>query len=199
MSLNLITAPTEEPVTLGELKDQCRITAGDQDILLTNLAATARQYLDGKQGILGRALMPQTWDLWLDSFPGWEWMDVPLPPLQSVTSIKYYDTANVEATMAAVDYFVDTKREPGRVSLAYGKAWPTAVLRPINGVAVRFVAGYADAVSVPAPIKHAILMLSAHWFINSEAVDTGAALVPRLMALAVQSLTEPYRIWRAAA
>ena len=45
--------------------------------------------------------------------------------------------------MDPADYFVDTKSELGRGSLAYGKTWPTTTLRPTNGVVVTFTAGHA--------------------------------------------------------
>ena len=156
MALKLITAPTVEPVTLTEAKAQLRVDWSDEDAQISSYILAAREYCEGFQN---RALITQTWDLWLDDWPCTDRLKVPLPPLQSVTNIKYYDTDNVEYTLATAEYFVDDKSEPGRVVLAYGKTWPSTTLRPANGVVVRFVAGYGLAVSVPQKVKQAMLLL----------------------------------------
>ena len=96
------------------------------------------------EGFLNRALLTSTWDLWLDDFPVKDYIELPYPPLQSVASVKYYDTDDTEYTMDSADYFVDTKSFKGRVFLVYGETWPSETLRPANGVVVRYVAGYAS-------------------------------------------------------
>ncbi len=123
-----------------EAKNHLRVSGTDEDGTIAAILTAAWKYCE--EVLLHRALLPQTWDLWLDEFPDEDYIEIPRPPLQSITSIKYYGTDDTEYTMTATDYFVDTKSEPGRVSLAYGKTWPSTVLRPINGVVVRFVAGY---------------------------------------------------------
>ena len=80
--------------------------------------------------------------MWLDEFPPNDYIEIPLPPLQSITSIKYYDTTDTEATMAASDYIVDTTGFVGRVVLADGKSWPSTSLRPAKGICIEFVCGY---------------------------------------------------------
>lgn len=126
----------------------------DEDDLLTALIITAREYCEGLQN---RAYITQIWQLWLDDWPCGDYIRVPLPPLQDINSIKYYDTTNTEATMDEDDYFIDDKSEPGRVVLAYGSTWPTTTLRPANAVCVEFVAGYGDsAADIPAKVIQAI-------------------------------------------
>jgi uncharacterized phiE125 gp8 family phage protein len=133
--------------------------------LVESYIKAAREYC---QGFQNRAYANQTWELWQDSFP--TYFTPPLPPLVSITSIKYYDVDNTEATVTASDYFVDTKSEPGRVVLAYGKTWPATVLRPVNGVCVTFVAGYgATAASTPQSVKQAMLLLIGDYYENREA------------------------------
>uniref|UniRef100_A0A6M3K180 Putative head-tail connector n=1 Tax=viral metagenome TaxID=1070528 RepID=A0A6M3K180_9ZZZZ len=88
--------------------------------------------------------------------------------------VAYYDTDNTEAYFDASNYFMDLKSEPGRISLAYGKSWPTTTLRPVNGIKVTFTAGYGDAASsVPAAVRQAMLLLIGHLYENREAVVTG--------------------------
>jgi len=162
-----------------------------EDDLLNALITTARQYVEDFQN---RALNTQTWELWLDAFPGKDYIEIPLPPLQSAT-IKYYDTDDTEAPFSADDYFVDTKSEPGRVVLNYGESWPSTTLRPANGVCVTFVAGYgATASTVPKKVKQAMLLLIGHLYENREAVLTtgmNAVVVP----MAVESLLWQNRVF----
>jgi len=125
-----------------------------EDTLLAAQITAAREYCEGFQN---RSYITQTWELWLDGWPANDEITIPLPPLQSITSIKYYDTANVEAIFAAENYFVDTKSEPGRVVLACNKSWSSTTLRPLNGICIEFVAGYGAAASaVPQTVKMAI-------------------------------------------
>jgi uncharacterized phiE125 gp8 family phage protein len=139
-------------------------TSAEDDLLESDIAA-AREYCEEFQN---RAYLTQTWELWLDSFPGRDYIELPRPPLASITSVKYYNTANTEATMTASDYFVDTKSEPGRVVLTYGKSWPSTTLRPANGVCVTFVAGETAAASVKKKWKQAMLLIIGHLYEHRE-------------------------------
>ena len=156
MALKLITAPAVEPITLTEAKAQLRVDGSTEDTQISSYILAAREYCEGFQN---RQYITATWDLWLDDWPSKDRFDIPLPPLQSVASIKYYGTDNTEYTLAVTEYFVDDKSDPGRIVLAYGKSWPSTTLRPVNGVVVRFTAGYGLAASVPQKVKQAILLL----------------------------------------
>jgi uncharacterized phiE125 gp8 family phage protein len=149
MALKLITAPTVEPVTVEEAKTFLRVDGNDEDLLITGLIASVRAEAEK---ITRRALLTQTWELVLDSFPSYE-IVVPLPRLQSVTSIKYIDLNGVEQTLDPATYQVDTDNEPARIVPAYGQSWP-AGRNQINAVRVRYVAGYgATADLIPENIK----------------------------------------------
>lgn len=58
---------------------------------------------------------------------------------------------------------------------------------------VRWRAGY-EAGKVPAPIRHAILLMVSHLFNNRDAVSTTTAQ-PAELPLGVEALLSPYRIW----
>jgi len=141
MRLNLITPPAREPLSLALAKQHLRIDSDytADDNMIQGLIISARRYCEGFQN---KAYLQQTWDLWLDGFPDSDYIDIPLSPLQSVTSIKYYETDDTENTFSTDDYDVDDKGIVGRVVLKYGETWPSDVLRPSNGVVIRFVAGY---------------------------------------------------------
>jgi uncharacterized phiE125 gp8 family phage protein len=185
MALKLITAAAAEPVTLAEAKAHLRATDAE-DALIGTLILAARQALDGRDGILGRALMEQTWELVLDAFPCPS-IDIPLPPLKSVTSVKYIDADGVEQTLAEAAYTVDADSEPGRVVVV--DAWPPTKAVP-NAVRIRFVAGYADATSVPDGLKAAMLLHIGDLYVNRERGITGTIHAENP---AYDSLVFPYR------
>lgn len=83
---------------------------------------------------------------------GGETLDVPFPPLQSVTSIVTYDRGNNASTYSNTKYQVDL--QSGRIYLNEGEVWPSD-LRAQDAVQVTYVAGYGSG-SIPDPILQAI-------------------------------------------
>lgn len=164
MSIKIITPPAAEPVTLAEASLHCRIDGTAENALITALIVAAREYCEAFQN---RAYVTQTIELSLDRWPRFP-VNLPRPPLATVTSIKYFDTANTEHTLAAENYFVDADSEPGRVSLNNGVVLPTTTLREIGAVKIRYTAG-AVVASVPQRVKQAILLLVGYWYENREA------------------------------
>ncbi len=164
---------------------------GLEDDLIDALVKAARKRLEMDTG---RALITQTWELYLDKFPdddGEIWL--PKPPLQSITSIKYYDTDGVEQTWSSDDYRVDIKSEPGRITPAYNESYPTTRTM-INAVTIKFVCGYGSAGSdVDDDLIQAIKLLVGHWYEFREAVLSGTIIaeVPQTY----QWLRSPHVIW----
>lgn len=176
MALKLKTPPATEPVTVQEVKDYLRITDTADDVLLNLLTSAIRQKCEA---VTRRALVTQTWTLFLDGFPKRERnsapkegyfqlpvdhfdqvqsvIEIPRPPLQSITFIKTYDTANAVLTFDITKVLVDAHSEPGRIALNQGQAWPTN-LRNLNSVEIEFVAGYGTASAVPEAIKSGMLL-----------------------------------------
>lgn len=61
MTPYLVTAPTEVPVTLGQMKAHLRVAHDDDDGDIESRLEGAVAHLDGWGGVLGRCIMPQTW------------------------------------------------------------------------------------------------------------------------------------------
>lgn len=204
MSLIQVTPPAAEPISLEDARRRLHedalgdpaTSAHDPDIAA--MIKAAREYLDGSSGILGRALVPQTWELRLDGFPGcWGWtggeaIDLPLPPLRSVEALTYLDTSGSSQTMPPEDYQVVGLGGTAAASIvpAFGKTWPSTRLQP-ESVAVRFVCGYASG-QIPEPIVGAMHLLIGHWFENRQAVTIG--LVSKALELGVTAMVGPYRV-----
>lgn len=157
--VKVITEPTTEPVTLAEAKVDLRVDHTADDTLITALIVACRQ--EAEQ-IARRSFVNRTLELSLSGWPCDNAIGLPFPPLVSITSITYYDDSNAVGTMPNTDYIAITDLEPGVVTLAKDKAWPTASLRPIMPIRVRYVAGYgATAASVPERYKTLIRALVA--------------------------------------
>lgn len=177
MGLKLITPPTEEPLTLPEVKEYLRIDAAEAsfDNILTGLIIAAREFCEIFQN---RAYITQTWELTLDIFPKMP-LKLPKPPLKTVNSIKYIDYLGAETVWDPSNYLVDEKSEPGRIAFSYQITWPSVTLQPINAVKINFDAGYGAALDVPENVKMAMKLYIAHRFENpdSEEVPTVVELL----------------------
>jgi uncharacterized phiE125 gp8 family phage protein len=172
MGLKLISPPMVEPVTLVEAKAHLRLDSDADDAYVSALISTARERVEL---FLRRALITQTFDYTLDRFPAnRRWIDLPRPPLQSVESVKYIDTAGNQQTLPPETYVVDaSSNEMGRVALAWNQFWPITRWS-INSVVIRFVAGYGDiAADVPQAIKHGILIEISNLYENREDIVIG--------------------------
>jgi uncharacterized phiE125 gp8 family phage protein len=187
MPRTLIIAPESEPVTLDEAKAHLKVNLGDEDALITALITVSRQWAEN---FMGRAVLSQTWDYFLDGFAS-DCIELPLPPLISVTSVKYIDNNGATQTLATTEYEVDTAAEPGIVRLGFGKSWPGT--RPkANAVIVRFVAGYAGVNSLPGPIKSACLLVIGELYERREhgIIASQVSVVP----MSAEYLLWPYRM-----
>ncbi len=171
-SVRLITPPSAEPVSLEEARRQVSLLDGDDthDARLTQAIRSARAHAEA---YLHRAFFTQTRELALDGFP--PCIELPFPPVQSVSSVKYTDFAGAEQTVATGDLDVDLYSSPARIRPAYGVTWP--VPRPgYNTVRVRYVAGYTKVSEVPEDLRHGLLLLIGHYFDNREAVFAGGTV-----------------------
>lgn len=203
MSLIVVTAPTAEPVTTEEAKQHARVDGAVDDAYLDALVKAARGHVET---VTGRALVTRTYDWTLEGFPGCgdgHGFRVPRPPLRSVTSITYIDTAGAsqvlatsvfEALSAAGTGADDAAPEftPGRIVLKPDQSWPDVQSGRAAPVTVRLVAGYGGAGRVPQTLKHAVLVLVAHWYAAREPIVTGTivAKVPDQL----DALVESYRM-----
>ncbi len=189
MGLSLFSAPAVRAVLLEELKDHLKVDAEDDIAYIAMLIDAIMARVDGKEGILNRALITQTWDFTLDAFPHRDFIQIPLPPLQTVTSITYIDGAGDTQTWAASNYTVITDRLPGRVVLGFQLVYPDTQRVP-NAVTVRYVAGYGDSWNdVPATLRLALMQLAAHWYENRDPIligTTQAELPMHVQALLMQ-------------
>jgi len=173
-AITIITPPATEPVALAEAKAWAKIDVSDDDTLVTNLIAAARE---AAELYMKRSIITQTRKLtadagtsgFMDALPAGIYdlpvsvltgslprsIELPYSPLQSVTSIVTYSTAGTATIFSSSAYYVDTASS--RVTLNDGQLWPSD-LRDRKSMEITFVAGYGTASDVPMAIKTAIMI-----------------------------------------
>ncbi|UEM09020.1 head-tail connector protein [Bradyrhizobium barranii subsp. barranii] len=174
MTAILITAPDTDVLTRDEVKRHLRVDFDDDNDLIDGMTQAAVDQVDpAGGGWLGRALRPQTWELQLAGF--WQAdccsddyplgaIVLPYPPLISIDSVTYLDSAGATQTLASVSgYRVLGQGSIKRQAIAppFGQSWP-ATRNDAGSVKIRFTCGYpvanpdADPAVVdrlPAPVK----------------------------------------------
>jgi len=153
--LTRISGPTAPLLTTAEAKDHLRVDFADDDDLIDAYISAATDMVDAEWGELGRALVTQRWQLTLPAFPASGVIILPVPPVQQVTGITYYDADNAEQTLAADTYRLTVNGEDARLDKAAGAVWPATYNR-VDAVAVQYDTGYGDAAAdVPEGIPEA--------------------------------------------
>lgn len=202
--LTVSIEPTQEPATLQEVKEYLRLEDSVDERNLRPMLETARRYAEE---YLGRALMSQTIELYLDAFadqndPLWEgiktgpymnfykdYITLPRPPCASVSSVITYDDEDTATTFAASKYYVDTAREPARIVLRTGETFPTA-LRVANAIKVTYVAGATSPYNIPEPIRMGVLQHIAYLYEHRGDMYSAVQTMPPML----KTLYAPYRI-----
>lgn len=184
-SLRKITQPAVEPVTLSEIKAHVRVEHEEEDALLQGYVQAARIYCETKTD---RCFIDTQLEMKLDTFPAGIELSLPLPPFTSTPSRQAIEVTYLNVQLQPLTV---TEAEPVIVSspgtFIANRASTPAVLTPnVNGywpvtgpirsaVTVRWWAGYGlDGTSVPKPLRHAVMMLAGHWYLNREAVAPGS-------------------------
>src|SRR5687767_3719760 len=127
MKLTLLDPPAAL-VSLDEAKRHLRVDHSDEDDIIQAYVRAAVGYLDGRDGILGRQLMPATWRLELGAWPA-RAIRLPLPPTIAVNGITYLDENGDEQTVATSVYRVSgLNTDSGAViSQQISQTWPTVL------------------------------------------------------------------------
>lgn len=192
MTVVVVSPPAQPLISLAEAKAQLRLDGADDDQLVEGYIAAATAWIDGPDGWLGRALISQTLELRAGGFPvcGDGEIDLPYPPVASVTSVTYSDSDGADQVLAADKY-----RLAGRfLSPAFGTSWPSTRAQR-DALRIQYVAGYGvEPDKVPAPIRQAILLLIGHWYGTRETVNIGN--ITSELPFTTSALLAPYRVWR---
>lgn len=186
-------SPSTELWTTAQVESYLRLDAPDtnESALIDSYVKAAREKFER---VTGRAFVTQTWQLTMDSFyshgdaenhlDGFhelpvsyyndynDELDLPVLPVQSVTSIVTYDDSNAASTFSSDNYQLDTSS--GRIYLDAGQTWPTDI-RDRSGIVITFVAGYGDqAADVPEALRQAVLIYAGALYDSRGTCDVPA-------------------------
>lgn len=202
MGLVVVTPPSEADIlgvlSVAELKLNMRVTHSVEDEVFKASILAAYDWLAGEFGWLNRTLLTTTYKLTLPGFVKEETysnrdtggpatrlvststIEIPLPPLVSVQTVKYR-LDGVQTTFDAADYVVTTSGLFGTVGLAYNSSWPSTIDTHPEAIEIAFTAGYGNAAVVKTKygIVQAMKLLAGDAYRNRE--DTYAE--PRLVAV----------------
>ena len=175
-SLTRATAPAVEPVTLAEAKAHLRVDTATDDAYIGSLISAAREWCEQ---YLDRTLVHTQWVMRFDRFPpdGTQDIELPRPPIvasgtATAVALTFTFENGTTSTYSTASYRVDRASTPGAVKTLYGQAWPPH-LQDDNAISVTWWGGYgASGTSVPAAIRHAMLMLVGMWYERRMAADS---------------------------
>lgn len=203
-SLTETVPPGAEPLTLDETKTFLRVDHDNDDAQISGLIAAARQVCES---LTGRSLITRSYSLFLDCWPGGNllWWDgvregadtssrsallnLPKPPLLSVTCINVYAVDNTFTEFPAADYYVDTAGLPGRIVLKQGVS-PPSPGRVANGIEIQFRAGYgAQPQHIPVSLRQGMKQMVAHLYEHR-----GDSPEQALLASGAAALLKPFRL-----
>ena len=187
-SVTRATGPAVEPLTVAEAKLHLRVDISDDDVFIGTLITAAREWVEA---YLDRTLITTQLILRAAEFPTEE-LELARPPMvasgtATAVVITYTLADTTTATLSTALYRVDRTSTPGNVAPIINGTWPSDVIEDANAVAVTYWAGYGPtSASVPATIRHAMLMLIGHWYEQRSAVLT--ATISKPLEFAVESL-----------
>ncbi len=188
MSLVMTSGPALEPVSLAEAKAHLRVDGTAEDALIQSLIVTSRLHIEAA---LGLALITQSWSYFLDRWPKGGRLVLPLGPVAAISHVRVWNEEGGSESLALSGFLLDGHGMPPRL-VALAGALPLTPGRVANGIEVGFTAGFgAASTDVPATIRHALLLLVAHWYEHREPVEIGVGVnaVPAM----VSDLLAPYR------
>ena len=158
--ITVVTAPTTRAVTLEEARQQLRLDAHDEDMLLA-------VHLDAAQAELERLadlrLCEQTLAMVLEAWP--DEITVPVRPV-TIAAITYTNPAGSTVTMSEATYVARARHGFVRIRPVAGTSWPA--LTPDGQISITLSAGLAEGHPDLAIARAAILVKTASLFENRE-------------------------------
>lgn len=186
MDLTVKTAATATSIDAALVKQNRRILHNSEDALIGFWIKAADAYIEKRTN---RALMQQTLVLRVHRIL--PVIQLPRPPLASITHVKYAIRGGAEQTLAEYGQRMDRMLH----------TIDTGLIGQEGVMEIEYVAGAAQPEEVPAPLRQASLLLASHYVTSREAAHMDARLmqVEKKTVFGVDQLVAEYRVPNATA
>jgi uncharacterized phiE125 gp8 family phage protein len=191
MMLTELTAPPSAAMPVAEFSDHLRLGTGfsddgSQDVLLETYLRACCAAIEAR---IGKVLLNHRYS-WQVS----RWMDAAAQalPLAPVSVIETVSTVDASGVSQAVDPLTWILQRDSQRPLLLGAGGASLAAIPGDGYAeIVFEAGFGPSWSnVPPDLRHAVMLLGAHYYEHRHEVGQDAA---GSMPFGVIALIEPYR------
>lgn len=181
-----VTDAATEPVTVEEMRAHLRLTGPEEDAAIAGFIKAARSHVEQ---VTRRALIAQSWRLYLDAWPQGRVIRFPVAPVLSVQDVTVFDGNGVPDTLSPDVWQLDRSSVPERLKIKLGAGVPASQMMAAE---VDFTAGYGNGPEdVPEEFRQAIRLLAAHWFENREA---GTELAEATLPFGLDRLLSTVRV-----
>ncbi|SEG59043.1 phage conserved hypothetical protein, phiE125 gp8 family [Bosea lathyri] len=186
----LVTPPSGDVVSLIDAKRHLRVDHNLDDDRITLAIQAAVSHLDGYTGILGRALLAQSWRQFSAYWPASRCFDLALAPVAEIISVSARGSGGLVAVPSSSWRLFSGASRP--MLMLNRDAQLPDLDGQADAVTVTYKAGYGEAAEVPAAIRHAILLMVGDAYRFSETVALGASS-PVPMSITVDRMVSPFR------
>lgn len=160
-TLQVLTPPASEPVTVADMHAQLRLNDSSEDTLLATYISAAREMFE-KMTL--RTILPTTYRQHVPYFTSA--VTLMMAPVTSIIGVSYWDK---DETLQTASVRSDTISLPGTVWM---DTYPVTSPNKNPKAFVDYVAGWVNLAAVPAQVKTAIMLLAAHYYEHRESSTT---------------------------
>lgn len=191
MILTELTAPPSAAMPVAEFADHLRLGTGfaddgSQDVLLETYLRSCCAAIEAR---IGKVLLTHRY-----SWRVTQWMErgAQALPLAPVTLIETVSLVDASGAAQLVDPATWILQPDGQRPLLTGRgAAPLAAIPPDGYADIVFTAGFGASWSnVPPDLRHAVMLLGAHYYEHRHDTTSGAI---QAIPFGVLALIEPYR------
>lgn len=183
----VVTAPTDLVVSLDAAKRFLRVTHEHEDTIIRACIMAATPAI---QEWTGRQLLQATFDHRLDCWPDGP-VTLPWPPVQSITSVSYYDSDGAVQVWDSANYQLDASA-PARLAPVPGQSYPGIQSGRLLPITIRMVCGATAQELIPSELVQAVLVMTEHLYTNRELMVTGT--IATEIPFTVSALIDTWRL-----
>ena len=179
-------AAASEPLDTVSAVEHLRAQGAGADSEIARLVSAARAYVEN---YTGTRLITQTLALRSDDWADLE--NLPVAPVQSITSISYVDTDGATQTLAGSVYDARLYGLAPTIVLKFNQVWPTIQMGSL--ITVTAVVGYGAAADVPSDLIHALRLLLGDFYQFRETAQADQSGSAYPVAAPVSAILANYR------